>query len=356
MKNIYISFILAIYNVESYLEECLDSICNIKRNDIEIILVNDGSTDLCPQICNRFQKSDSRVRVITQKNKGLAAARNAGLTKAYGEWVCFIDGDDWLYDGIQNIIEQLNDNIDLLYFGHNKSQRRQNIEDAAEHSCRILGEKEIENIRISMLNAKTIDKNIIYPNILYSATWSKFIKKEIFEKYNISFSPNASWGEDILINFKILRHIRIAKVYDQVGYGYRIQANSMTQKYNPNAIKDYLNLVEEIKKEVMYEKNDIYFRHFWEFVVKQYLVIIQRSFMNPENKNGYCKIKKDFINTRNIPIVDKGFSQANLQEFNLIIRIGAILCKYRKFFLLKILYRIKFKKDMLKGLSCRRES
>ena len=105
MKNIYISFILAIYNVESYLEECLDSICNIKRNDIEIILVNDGSTDLCPQICNRFQKSDSRVRVITQKNKGLAAARNAGLTKAYGEWVCFIDGDDWLYDGIQNIIE-----------------------------------------------------------------------------------------------------------------------------------------------------------------------------------------------------------------------------------------------------------
>jgi len=104
MNNHLVSVIIPIYNIELYLERCVRSVRNQTYSNLEIILINDGSPDNCPAICEQIAKEDNRVIVIHQENKGCGAARNAGLKIFKGEWVCFIDGDDWIEI---NYIEEL---------------------------------------------------------------------------------------------------------------------------------------------------------------------------------------------------------------------------------------------------------
>lgn len=95
-RNAVISVIVPIYNVERYLEKCVNSILNQSYADLEIILVDDGSHDKCPDICDEYAKHDSRIKVIHRANGGLSDARNAGLDIAKGEYISFIDSDDYI--------------------------------------------------------------------------------------------------------------------------------------------------------------------------------------------------------------------------------------------------------------------
>ena len=96
MKREKISIIVPIYNVEKYLERCVDSLVNQTYENIEIILVDDGSPDYCPQLCDEYAKKDSRIVVIHKKNGGLSDARNYGLCKASGEYILYVDSDDYI--------------------------------------------------------------------------------------------------------------------------------------------------------------------------------------------------------------------------------------------------------------------
>ena len=91
-----LSVIVPIYNVEQYLPRCIESILNQKYESLEIILVDDGSTDRCPQICDQYAQIDRRIQVIHTKNKGLVKARKTGLERASGKFICFVDDDDWI--------------------------------------------------------------------------------------------------------------------------------------------------------------------------------------------------------------------------------------------------------------------
>jgi len=100
MQGIKISVIVPVYKVEAYMEKCVDSILNQSYKNLEIILVDDGSPDNCPKICDEYATRDGRIKVIHQKNGGVAAARNAGLATATGDYIAFVDGDDWLEPNI----------------------------------------------------------------------------------------------------------------------------------------------------------------------------------------------------------------------------------------------------------------
>ena len=95
-KHSLISVIVPIYKVQDYLKECIESIINQTYSDIEVILVDDGSPDRCPQMCDEWAKRDSRIRVVHKKNGGLSSARNAGLDVAKGEYISFVDSDDFV--------------------------------------------------------------------------------------------------------------------------------------------------------------------------------------------------------------------------------------------------------------------
>ena len=114
------SVIVPIYKVEKYLEKCITSILNQSFTDFELILVDDGSPDSCPQICDNFALKDSRIRVIHKKNGGLVSARNIGIQAAKGDYICYVDGDDWIHKDM--LSEIYKDSIqkyspDMIIFG-----------------------------------------------------------------------------------------------------------------------------------------------------------------------------------------------------------------------------------------------
>lgn len=115
-KQIMITVIIPVYNIEDYITRCIESILNQSFKNFELLLINDGSTDGSGSICDKFANRDSRVKVFHQENKGVSAARNVGIQKARGKWIAFVDGDDWIEE---NSLEKLIDsypssNLDIL--------------------------------------------------------------------------------------------------------------------------------------------------------------------------------------------------------------------------------------------------
>lgn len=115
------SIIVPVYNTERYLKKCIDSILIQKFSDFELILVDDGSEDSCGDMCDKYAEYDSRVRVIHKKNMGVSAARNDGLDKALGDYILFVDSDDWIEnDCLETLNDVITDNIDVVVFGLKK--------------------------------------------------------------------------------------------------------------------------------------------------------------------------------------------------------------------------------------------
>ena len=113
-----ISVVVPIYNVSKYLPKCIESILHSTYKNLEVILVDDGSTDECPTICDDYAKKDSRIKVIHKKNGGLSDARNKGLDIATGEYISFIDSDDYIdADLYESVIKEFDENIDVVVFG-----------------------------------------------------------------------------------------------------------------------------------------------------------------------------------------------------------------------------------------------
>lgn len=131
MENIKLSFIVPVYNVEKYMRKCVDSLLaqDLPSSAYEIILVDDGSPDGCPQICDDYAAAHDNIRVSHQKNGGLSAARNAGLTVAKGEYVCFVDSDDyWEENLLGGLMEQIErENLDVLRFKYQNVNERYEV-------------------------------------------------------------------------------------------------------------------------------------------------------------------------------------------------------------------------------------
>ena len=115
-----VSIVVPIYNVEKYLNRCIENLINQTYRNVEIVLVNDGSTDSCPQICDEYAKKDSRIKVIHKENQGPGVARNTGIENATGDYICFFDSDDYIEsDTIEKCVLEITSNdADMVIFGH----------------------------------------------------------------------------------------------------------------------------------------------------------------------------------------------------------------------------------------------
>ena len=184
-----ISIIVPIYNVEKYLSKCIDSILAQTYNDIEVILVDDGSPDNCPMICDEYAQKDNRVIVIHQKNAGVSAARNAGLKAAHGEYIGFVDPDDWISSSMyQEMITALErENADLAICGYDYYDEDGNID-----SKRAYQTKEDELISQKEFMSRLSDM----PPTVRQGTCNKLFRAELLS--DISFKKHMHSAEDVL--------------------------------------------------------------------------------------------------------------------------------------------------------------
>lgn len=234
----FISVIVPIYNVEKYLHKCIDSILNQTLKNIEIILVNDGSTDNCGKIIDEYAKKDERIIVIHKENEGQSSARNKGLDIARGEYIGFVDSDDWLHhDMYENLYNAINEsNADLCICG-----REAYSEDG------ILGYQiKLENELID-LNEYDI-REYISSKLFYKHTvvvWNKIYKKEVIKNNNIRFEDVSYVGsEDALFNYQYLLIAKKIKSIDKIGYSQLSRNGSTATTYKSGYMLRTANMIE----------------------------------------------------------------------------------------------------------------
>lgn len=236
-----ISIIIPVYNTEKYLKECLDSILKQTYRDIEIILVNDGSTDHSLKICYEYQNKDTRIRVFDKKNTGVSSTRNFGLKEAKGEYISFCDSDDiivpQLYEKL--MIKLLENDVDRVCGGYSYL-----YSDGHVLYCkprRKDGKYSAKELLPVMIDDGTMS------GFLFSGVNNSIFKKEIINKYNIKFSEQIKYNEDSLFSFEYMLHSENIYSYQSESlYLYRQHTSSSTAKRNLE--DNYIKLRERLKK------------------------------------------------------------------------------------------------------------
>lgn len=236
-----ISVIIPVYKVEKYLKRCVESVVNQTYKNIEIILVNDGSPDKCGEICDAYAKIDSRIKVIHKENGGLSSARNAALDIALGEYIMFVDSDDWISE---NSLEQLNEYIDMGYdiINFKFSFVKENSKELIETHNDVKDSYECDLITY-------IDK--LFSGELNFFIWNKLYKKNLFDEVRF---PEGRNYEDLATIYKLYFKAKKIIVTDYTLYYYWLgNSNSITNNSTVKNMTDYLLSTKEI-----YEVNKNY--------------------------------------------------------------------------------------------------
>lgn len=296
MKEIKISIIVPVYNTSKYLERCIDSILNQTLEEIEIILIDDGSTDNSGEICDRYKKSDPRINVIHKKNEGLGLTRNAGLREAKGTFVGFVDSDDYIepnmYEKMYNTIQK-NGN-DAVICNSKRLTKDNNIMN------------NWNNIPDRIYNREEIEKEIL-PSICgnekykikIGSVWKVLYKKSILDDYNIKFLNEREYvSEDFMFNLIYFSKCnRLELIKDEL-YIYCENQDSLTKKYRPEMVNKFEKLYNIMKKEIKYNKEECYQGLDKMYIQYMRVAIIQEVRMNPEKaliKNNIKTICNDSL-------------------------------------------------------------
>ncbi len=269
-----ISVIVPVYNVEKYLSKCLDSIINQTFSDIEIICVNDGSTDRSRKILETYKKKDSRIKIVDKKNGGLSSARNAGMLVATGEFFSFIDSDDWVEE---TMLEKLYNNItkfntDIAICGvHQFDETNQKLIDDDKYFTLGYFDKSFDNRVFSYEDTKSFTMDVCV------MAWNKLYRRSYIEKCKAKF-PDGLIFEDGPFFFSIYFKTKRVSIVRDLLYYYRInRPGSIVQKGG----KQFLDIIDVV--ELMYNsikdcpcfdeiKNDFYCRKAEDIVYRYDLI------------------------------------------------------------------------------------
>ena len=304
-----ISVIIPVYNTEKYLKQCLDSVINQTLKDIEIICVDDCSTDNSLEILEEYANKDNRIKIIEQEvNQGQGIAKNIGINCAQGDYIMFLDSDDWLeLNACEIAYNQISqNNNDFVYFNLKFFYEKTN-------------EYKTDYIRLKPFISKVGMKSFCFENV--DKTFMKFgeavykiYKKDFLNKYDIRFTSN-KFGEDIPFYIKAVINTDNVSVIDTPLYIYRMRAESATT--NPNNFKELLSARKSAYNIVVNTKNDNY--------INAYVIAHISSLMawyktwnklDKENKNIFFnEIKQEFITINENHNVEKIKSSINYIKF-----------------------------------------
>lgn len=230
-----VSIVVPVFNSEEYLLNCIESILSQSYQDIEVVLVDDGSTDSSRSICDRTAVKDNRIKVIHKKNGGVSSARNTGLRIIQGEWVMFVDADDELYnDSIEILMKSVASNVDMVIGGY----RHYSEEGKVIYEI---------NDRIKQDIDKLAALKMMYKSLYYNYQgnlWNKLYKREVLVNNHLSFSESIYYNEDRLFIVEYLTMCSNRIVYDTTPvYKYYVRKTgamaSLNSSFNRKFITDF---------------------------------------------------------------------------------------------------------------------
>lgn len=258
MTNPLISIIIPVYRVENYLSQCLQSVIGQSYPYLQIIIINDGSPDDSHLIIETFQKNDPRITVINKENGGLSAARNSGLDVAVGEYVMFVDSDDWVDKEICNIMinEALASDADVVMSSYVSEFSKSSVQKINFDERKIFDQETFNGLykRIVGLTGSQLRKPESVDSL--SSVWAKLYKTSLIK--GILFENTATIGtEDLLYNLIILKKVQIAVCLPDILYHYRRNnVTSLTSGYKPALVDQWAVLYDKIF-ELIRDKNEL---------------------------------------------------------------------------------------------------
>lgn len=308
-----VSVIVPVYNVEKYLRKCLDSLVNQTLKDIEIILVNDGSTDSSQSIIDEYQKKYPMIKALKKENGGMSSARNMGLDYATGEYIAFVDSDDY---------------VELFFLERMYERAKNTGSDVVICDYYALNEEEKRYISCHMrYSPDDMVEYLISPPMV----WSKLIKKEIMDK--IRFTEGIYY-EDLDICVRLLPLINKVSFVDEPLYDYYLQHSGsiMTQKTFNNHLLDIFSVLENCKK-LLQEK---YFREIEYIYITHLLRTATLRFLDYPNTLEYLvrinnTMEKEFPNWRE----NDYYHQSSLK-----VKLICFLAIHRWYGILKLVKKI----------------
>ncbi len=234
--NELISIVVPVYNVEKYLPRCVESLLAQTYENIEVILVDDGSPDGCPSLCDGFARRDSRVRVLHQENRGVSAARCAGIEAAAGEYIGFVDGDDYVEPDMYTFLHDLmmRTGADIAQCGFDQVNGERVTSNATHEEKLVTGREAI--------------KGVLNGGIVWASLWPKLYKMELFDNKKLDFGLRIS--EDGLANYYLFRDAKAVAFSDMEKYHYVARPDSaLRQTYPAYWITDPFKFFDQAAKE-----------------------------------------------------------------------------------------------------------
>ena len=275
--NKMVSIIIPTYNVERYIDECLNSIYSQEFLDVEIIIVNDGSTDNTQKQLHEWEKKDERIKVINQKNQGVSSARNKGIETATGKYIMFLDSDDYLEKNSLNLIFDTikQKKSDLICFGYNVCYEN----------------KKIEIVNNEIQNSNDCIESIVLGEGIKGFLWNKVFLRKIIRDNDLKFDKDIHFCEDLLFVIQYLKFCNDIVYINKALYGYRMRKSSVSFSFdnikNISILESYKRIL-EVNTLEKYNAEFIYQYILYYYILKKLIIMnnicVDKKILNEEKR------------------------------------------------------------------------
>ena len=337
MDDLRVSIIVPVYNVpENLLRKCIESLKKQTLHEIEILLVDDGSTDLSGTICEQYATEDTRIRVIRKRNGGLSSARNAGVLQARGKWITFVDGDDWIDPDMCSAMYQLGEQqqVQIVMCGIAENYKNSQI----VQKCPLQAHKVYSGSQCHWLQRQVLvfDANI-------STSYAKLLKRDFITKNHLLHDERLRQGaEDIEYGIRLFDIAKRTVYTNQAFYHYVYNDRSISTSYNQANIDSTLACFEKIGSFIQKKADRTRLKpYFYNRLLYVIITAAISGYFNPDNDEPYKAKKKKFALYLNRPFVKAAIQHAPRTGLNTQRRIILHLIRDRCYFALAVLGKLR---------------
>ena len=350
MADVKVSVIVPVYNVEKYLERCVESLTNQTLKDIEIILVDDASSDSSPFMCDEMAANDNRIKVIHKVNEGAGKARNAALKIAKGQYIGFVDSDDYvapeMFETLYNIAQKYNSDFVMsgvvFVDGNMFSEKGQCIKRTFfDKDTHFETKEELSELKFGIVGALPDDTE---DSKYGMSIWKNLFKNEIIKENSLYFeSEREMLSEDALFMIDYISCIKKATGINEAFYNYCRNEDSISKSYKKDRFEKAFVFIGEAEKRYArdnsQEEYQIYLDRFWQAFCR---VVCSQEVMYAEANNvKYGDLKKRLKSVCENPLTVKVLKSYPLRKLPLKQMIFAYAMKYKLYFVLKKLVDLR---------------
>lgn len=321
-----LSIIIPVYNDEKYLKRCLDSIINLDYENLEIILVDDGSTDDSLAIMTDYAAEDERIKAISQQNLGVSVARNTGLAQATGDYIMFVDADDYVLSPLKIVLND-EQTADLNVFGFESGEEQ----------------KVVKESYYDAENALQAKKLMMENPTQYMTAWGKIFRHDLIKKHNLRFNTNLRVAEDGKFMLQYLLKCETIKFSLPVGYHYSKDTESVMTTFDRKS-EDYLIALEESARDLEGCPSEIG-KAFSVYVMMHFNIIMVHETFASANPIKYGLKIKQLKQILDKPIFKEALADIKMSDCHGIRMLPVMLLKMHAYRLASILFIVRAKQN-----------